>query len=146
MKKYIIISADFICSFILLLFLYTAVNKLANYQQFKFTLSRSPLLKNWSGTLAWLLPVSEIAISVLLFGKNTRIKGLFISLLLLGIFTLYLAYMVLYTRDLPCNCGGVLRHLTWTQHIFFNLFCASLSLTGIILYKKHKEAMKQTPP
>ena len=141
-----LIFADIISGILLLLFLYTSLSKLADHQTFKIVLSSSPLLKPVAGVIAWLLPVTEIAIAVILFIPVTREKGLKVSFVLLSVFTLYLAYMVIFTPALPCNCGGVLQSLTWQQHIFFNLFFILLSLTGITLYKKNHQRKSEPPP
>ena len=138
--------ADIISGILLLLFLYTSLSKLIHYEAFKAVLHSSPLLKSFAGVIAWLLPVTEIAIAVILFIPLTREKGLKASFVLISVFTLYLAYMVAFTPDLPCNCGGVLQFLTWPQHIFFNLFFILLTVTGILFYKKNKSRESEPPP
>ena len=145
MKKYIII-ADLISAALLMLFLYTGVLKIMDHTTFELVLSGSPLLQSSSSFIAWALPAMELIICILLFISFTRITGLYISLLLLITFTLYLGYMLWFTPDRPCNCGGVLSTLSWTRHILFNLVFIFLSVTGLVLYKKHKEAMKSCPP
>lgn len=145
MKKKVFL-ADSISATVSLLLLYTALSKLRDYENFKAVLSVSPLLKSFAALIAWLLPAVEILVSLLLFVPSTRKAGLQLAVGLIAGFTIYLAGMILFTPDLPCNCGGVLKNLTWHQHILFNLLFILLSLLGIILYKKHHETMKQTPP
>jgi hypothetical protein len=128
--------ADVISGVILLLFLYTSLSKLLDYETFKSVLSASPLLRTVAGHIAWMLPVSELVIVLLLFLPPLRLKGLYASFILIGLFTLYLIYMILFAPNLPCSCGGVIRLLTWPEHIFFNLFFMLLSLTAILLYKR----------
>ncbi|HEY5463216.1 MAG TPA: MauE/DoxX family redox-associated membrane protein [Hanamia sp.] len=128
-----IFIADIISGILLLLFLYTSLSKLADYETFKNVLSASPLLKPLASVVAWLLPVTELVLVVLLFFPAVRLKGLYASFIFISLFTLYLIYMITFTPDLPCQCGGVLKLLTWPQHIFFNLFFILLSLSGIIL-------------
>lgn len=140
------IAADIISGLLLLLFLYTSLSKLADYETFKNVLSASPLLKPAAGIIAWLLPVTELMIVVLLFIPAVRLKGLYASFILILLFTLYLIYMLSFTPNLPCNCGGVLKLLSWKQHIFFNLFFILLSLTGILLYKRNKSKRSDCPP
>ena len=141
-----ILIPDIISGIVLLLFLYTSLSKLKDYELFKNVLTVSPLLKPVAGIIAWLLPVTEIVIVVLLFVPRMRSKGLYASFILISIFTIYLVYMVLFTPHLPCNCGGVLKSLTWPQHIFFNLFFILLSLTGILLYKRDRNRRSSPPP
>jgi hypothetical protein len=141
-----IFIADIISGILLLLFLYTSLSKLADYQTFKNVLSASPLLKPVAGVVVWLLPVTEIMIVVLLFIPVMRLKGLYASFILISLFTLYLIYMIAFTPNLPCNCGGVLKLLSWPQHVFFNLFFILLSLIGILLYKRTKNTRSDCPP
>lgn len=145
MKK-IIVCIDLISAVLLLLFLYTAFSKLMQYAEFRLALASSSLLKPFSGTLVWLLPLTEIAVALLLFFPSTRLTGLQASLFLLLVFTAYLSFMILLKQDLPCSCGGVLKSLNWPEHICFNLFFAALAATGILLYKKHQKAMQNVPP
>jgi len=142
----IIFIADIISGILLLLFLYTSLSKLTHYETFKAALHSSPLLKPVAGLIAWLLPVTEIVIAIMLFLPVTREKGLKASFITISLFTLYLLYMITFTPHLPCNCGGVLKSLTWPQHIFFNLFFILLALTGILLYKKNRNRQSEPPP
>ncbi len=141
-----LLMADIISGLVLLLFLYTSLSKLAGYSKFKNVLIASHLLKPVSGVVAWLLPVTELVIVGLLFIPSLRLKGLYASFILISLFTLYLIYMIIFTPDLPCQCGGVLKLLTWPEHIFFNLFFILLSLTGILLYKRNKNMRSDYPP
>ena len=127
---------DIISAILLLLLLYTAISKFIEYRSFKEVLSVSPLLKPFAGFIAWALPFLELVIVILLFIPALRIKGLYASLLLLIILTAYPIYMILFTPNLPCSCGGVLKDLTWPQHVLFNLFFVILSGTGIILARR----------
>jgi len=142
----VLMTADVISGMVLLLFLYTSLSKLADYETFKNVLTASPLLKPFAGLIAWLLPVLELLIVVLLFIPTYRLKGLSASLILICLFTIYLIYMIVFTPHLPCNCGGVIKLLTWPQHIFFNLFFIILSLVGILLYRKNKRTRSDYPP
>lgn len=141
-----VLIADIISGMVLVLFLYTSLSKLAGYEVFKNVLSVSPLLKPFAAIIVWLLPVTEIAIAVLLFIPDLREKGLSASVILLTLFTLYLGYMILFTPHLPCNCGGVLKSLTWPEHIVFNLLFILLSFTGILLYNKNRNRRSSPPP
>lgn len=144
-ERYILVT-DIISAVVLLLFLYASLSKLAEYEVFKDVLAASPLLKSFAGIIAWLLPTTELMIVVLLFIPATRLKGLYASFILITLFTIYLLYMIEFTPHLPCNCGGVLKLLTWKQHIFFNVFFILLSLAGIILHKRGIAKQSSPPP
>ena len=135
MKRNLII--EIISGLLILLFLYTGLSKLLEPEKFLFSLEKSPLLSPFSGFISIALPAGEIILAALLFFKRTQLKGLWISLGLLSLFTAYLIYMVVFHDKLPCSCGGVISKMTWKQHIFFNLFF--VLLTAIAIYTHYKE-------
>lgn len=144
MKKRAFI-VDAISAILLLLLLYAAVSKMLDHERFQQSLQMSPFLEKKSEVIAWVLPASEIIIAVLLFIPHFRLKGLYASFGLLTIFTIYLIYMVALAPHLPCNCGGILKMLTWKAHIFFNIFFMILSLIAIYLNRKSNVAIRMTP-
>lgn len=121
-----IVSALFI-----LLFVYTGISKLQNWSTLSFVLKSYPLIGDYASLVATGLPVTELVVSALLFIPRTRRIGLWASLVLMSLFTVYLVYMLLFTPKLPCTCGGLLEKLSWPQHLLFNLFCILLALVGI---------------
>ena len=127
-KKIII---DIIAYLFILLFLYTAANKIWKFHNFEWVLGTLPLIGEYNILIAYAVPAAKIIITVLLLNTSTRKHGLRSSFLLMLVFSAYLIFMVLYTKDLPCNCGGVISHLSWKQHIVFNLFFLTLSLMAI---------------
>jgi hypothetical protein len=73
----------------------------------------------------------------MLIFKRTLLKGLWASLFLLTLFTGYIILIKLnYYGTIPCSCGGVLKDLTWTKHLFFNLFFMGISIVGILLERR----------
>ena len=120
----------------IILFMYTAANKLLTIKSFASTLAKSPLIGHYPMIVAWGIPILEIAISIVLIFPQWRKAGLRASLLLMIIFTVYLTYMVLSGSKLPCNCGGVISSITWQQHIWFNLSFIVLAVTGLAANKK----------
>lgn len=134
--KNILTITDIISALILLLFLYTAVSKLADHERFNDVLLSSPLLTNYADSVTWALPVTELIITLLLFIPSTRRPGLYASFILLIILTLYLLWMVLFASHLPCNCGGVISEMSWIQHIAFNGFFIIINLIGIRYSKR----------
>ncbi len=123
---------------LILLFAYTGISKLNERNLFQFVISKSPLVGNWSALLSWTLPILELVTALLLFIPATKQTGLWISLVLMMIFSIYIGYMVLFSKHLPCSCGGVLKQLTWTQHLVFNILFAILSALCIWLYKRNQ--------
>lgn len=142
--KYLIF--DFICALLLLLFLYTGINKIVEHHLFQYFLTRTPVLSGSAKWWSWVLPFSELFIALLLFIKSLRITGLYLSILLLFVFTVYLIYLVTNFSDLPCNCGGVLNQLSWKQHIFFNISFLMLAVSAVALDKFIKKYPSSPPP
>lgn len=136
---------DLISASILLLFLYTAVSKLLDYDHFKSVMILSPLLHPFAGIIAWALPIFEIGIVLLLLFSKTKLNGLYTAFVAIVIFTIYIIYMIIFTPRLPCSCGGILKSLTWTEHIFLNLFLLLLIGIAIVLSTKIKKGIKVPP-
>lgn len=118
------------------LFLYTAFDKLRDLKLFARIINESAILKGYGSLLSKVVPACEILIALLLFIPATRRQGLFFSFVLLLIFTLYIAVMLVSGSRLPCNCGGIISSLTWTQHILVNLLFMILSL---LAFWKHRQ-------
>ncbi|MEO6683974.1 MAG: MauE/DoxX family redox-associated membrane protein [Ginsengibacter sp.] len=140
MKKRI---PDIISGLLILLFVYAAASKLFDYEQSGMQLSRSPVIGDYAGVLAWLVPAMELLIAGMLTILATRLTGLYASLLLLLAFTGYIAGMLFFQEHLPCSCGGVIALLSWKQHLFFSLFFIGLSGFGIVVLKKEKKLNSQ---
>jgi putative oxidoreductase len=132
------------CAFsLILLFVYTAVNKLLRQDLFRFQLNGYPWIGHFAAGLVWGLPAIELLIPVLLISTRARGIGFFASFGLLVLFTGYLLTMLGTQRHLPCACGGVLRQLTWRQHVFFNLFFLALSGIGIAVTRNLRHSSPQ---
>ncbi len=135
MKKSI---TDVISGLLILLFTYTAVTKLTDQQHFQVVISQMLLIKYVAGFISFALPITELVVCALLFMPETRLLGLCVSFALLIAFTTYIGYMNLFAPKLPCNCGGVLAQMSWTQHLVFNFIFIVLSATAIKLYQSNK--------
>ena len=126
-----IVTTELISSLLILLFCYTALSKLFSVAHFEAVLEQSPLISSGAALLAWQVPLTELCIVLLLFFPHTRVAGLYGSLLLLGLFTIYLVYMVLFSQHLPCSCGGVISSMSWPVHIGFNGVCIGATVVAI---------------
>jgi hypothetical protein len=127
---------DIISAVFILLFTYTAISKLGNLRSFRIVLTRSPLIGDKAVIMAWIVPLTELVVAGLLFFVSTRGLGLKASFLLMVLFTLYIGYMLVFTPHLPCSCGGVIRQLSWKEHLVFNIALTGLVAWGIALVKK----------
>lgn len=120
----------------ILLFMYTAIAKLITYNTSLNDLKRSPFISDFALPLSILLPISEIAISVLIFIPKHKKYGLIGATILMALFTGYVSAMVFTQETLPCSCGGLIKYLSWKEHFFFNIFFTLLGVLGIILQRK----------
>jgi hypothetical protein len=133
MKK----TADIITALLILLFSYTAINKFAGLHSFTMTLGKAPVIKQGAAVIAFLLPTIETIIVLLLFFERTKLKGLYASLLLLLVFTVYLVGIILFAPSLPCSCGGVISKMSWRQHVVFNFGFIVLTALAIRIFKRN---------
>ena len=140
------LNAAFIISILLIfLFAYTGSSKLLDSKGFAAVLSEVPLIGRGAGIVALLLPLAELLIALLLLFERTRLIGLYASLVLLSIFTVYLVYMVLAVPHLPCSCGGVISTMSWKQHVVFNVVLIVFTITGIRSVRKGSFAEDNYP-
>ena len=123
------------CAFFLL-FVYTAISKLIALDYYLYDLKRSPLIAPYASAIAILVPCCELLVAALLIPNKTRMYGFTGSLALMVLFTLYVAYVLTYTTKRPCTCGGIIRQLSWPNHLIFNIIFSILAITGIILQHK----------
>ena len=126
-----VMFVDGVAALFIFLFVYTAVSKLFDFEKFEAVLSASPLLGSWSVYLAWTIPFAEFIIATLLFFPPLRKKGLIFSFALMILFTIYIAYMILFTPHLPCSCGGVIQQLSWRQHFILNVGLTTAAATAL---------------
>ncbi|HSU50554.1 MAG TPA: MauE/DoxX family redox-associated membrane protein [Segetibacter sp.] len=128
---------EIISSLLIILFIYSSLTKLLDYDRFTVQLSKSPFITSFSNFVAWSIPTSEILIALCLAFKRTRLIGLYASFFLMSLFTAYLIIMLNFSYYIPCSCGGVLEKLSWDQHILFNSFFILIAGLGVILKTDH---------
>jgi hypothetical protein len=139
MKPIVLSKAiEIIAALFILLFVYTATSKLIAHNQFLITLEQLPIANLGSTWLSWSIPVIEIMISVLLFIPHLRMQGLKASLVLMAVFTVYVACMLISSPNLPCSCGGIINKLTWQQHLWLNVALTLLAAAAIYFNKRLK--------
>jgi hypothetical protein len=127
---------EIICAFLIILFVYTGINKIMDYEKFKFEMGRSPFIQNISKVIAITLPPGELLVALLLIINKTKLTGLYISFFLMSLFTGYIWLMLNYAYDLPCSCGGILAKMSWEDHLCFNAGFTILAAVAIILQSR----------
>ncbi len=94
-----------ICYLYVLLFVYAAVSKLLDFENFQVQLGQSPLLSAYAGWVSWGVIITELVISLLLVLNKTRLLGLYLSFTLMVMFTTYIYIILNYSAFIPCSCG-----------------------------------------
>ena len=126
-----------ISALLILLFLYASVSKFLDFKTFIKEMNNQPLPNSWTPFLVYFIPYSEILLSVALIFERTRLLGLYGSLVLMGLFTIYATLILVHVFSyVPCSCGGVIKRLTWRQHLILNLFFVTLSVVGVIAQRR----------
>ncbi|MBS1598440.1 MAG: hypothetical protein JST75_09440 [Bacteroidetes bacterium] len=142
MKRATII--EIISALFILLFTYTALSKLYDYENFRSVLYRSPYISFAAPVITWALPIVELVVVFFLFFPRMRRVGLIGSLMLMIIFTFYIGFIIITVSQpkLPCSCGGVLQQMSWQQHLLFNIFFTFLAWMGLRLLRLNRESRK----
>lgn len=120
----------------ILLFVYTAVSKFIDYENFRAVIGQSPLLTRFAPILAIVVPIAEITIALMLVVPRYRRAGLYASFAMMTLFTTYIIVLITFSEKVPCSCGGVISQMSWQQHLYFNIFFVLLALLGMWLYTK----------
>ncbi len=135
-KRNIILET--ICYLFIFLFLYAAFSKLMDVQKFQVQMSKSPLITQFAGLLAWGVPILEIIVAVFLFVPRLRLTGLYASFSLMLAFTGYIFIIQNFSPYVPCSCGGILSSMGWTSHLIFNTVFTLLAIVGILLFNRQQ--------
>ncbi|MBO9672134.1 MAG: hypothetical protein J7577_01720 [Sphingobacteriaceae bacterium] len=129
-----VISAAFI-----LLWVYTAGNKLTNFQSYRQEMSLQVFSPAFAAILVYAVPFIEILCAILLLIKKTSKLGLVLSLLLMLAFTGYILLIISgYYPKTPCSCGGVIKAMGWKAHLIFNLFFVTAAILALYIKLKRE--------
>lgn len=131
-----IVMVQVISYLYVLLFVYSAVSKLLEFEDFRVQLAQSPLLSAFAGFVAPTVIIVELLIAGLLCLNAYRLPGLYASLYLMIAFTVYIYLILNFSDFIPCSCGGIIEKLGWTEHFFFNITFIILALVAIVLTEK----------
>lgn len=134
-----------IMALFVLLFLYTGINKIFNYQQFSNEVKQSPVLKLFPALPVWWIPALELSLVFLLLIPRYRLGALYTCFILMVLFTAYLVFLTYFSDYIPCSCGGFLEQIPPNIHILLNTCLSMLALAGIYLEKRIKRTAKEIP-
>lgn len=125
-------SVEAICLLYILLFVYAAVSKILDFENFQIQIGQSPTLSSYTSWISYSVPVTELLITLLLTIPKLRSLGLFAAMCLMTMFSAYIYIVLNYSSFVPCSCGGILEKMSWTVHFIFNLFFMVLAILGLI--------------
>jgi hypothetical protein len=137
--------ANIISHIYMILFVYAGLSKMIDYHSFKDQLSHVPVLGYFKEVSAVLFPIVEVALGCLIYFEKYRLTGLCLAIAMMGVFTAYVLYLILFEKNAPCSCGGLLAELSWKQHFFFNVTIIVLGAIAIrieIQKKKYWQDVK----
>lgn len=126
-----------ISALLILLFFYTGLSKLIDLDVFMRDMNNQPLPLWLVDLIVYTLPFTECAIAILLCFDFTRRVALWASSILMLLFTFYTSIVLLHVFGrIPCGCGGVIRNLSWPQHLVLNVVFTILPLIALRIYPK----------
>ncbi|KVV15012.1 DoxX family protein [Flavobacterium sp. TAB 87] len=128
-----ILIVETVCLLYILLFVYAAVSKLLDFENFQVQLGQSPILSPFAEWMAIFIPFLEFGISLLLMFRALKFWGLLFSFVLMFLFSFYIYIMLYYSSYIPCSCGGILEKMTWKQHLVFNIIFTVLAAVALLL-------------
>ena len=119
----------------IILFAYAGLTKLLEGHLFYDNIRNSPILggKAMASLASWAIPLSELAVALLLIWKKTRLMGLYGAAVLMLLFTGYTLAILFFAPYRPCSCGGIISLLSWEQHLVLNGILLLLALLAILL-------------
>ncbi|MFD2595153.1 MauE/DoxX family redox-associated membrane protein [Sphingobacterium griseoflavum] len=114
---------------IFVLFMYAAFSKTLKFDVFVNNLGKSPFFENINISLIAIIVIAlEYSVPFLLFFEKTAKFGYLTSFVLFLLFSGYIVMLLQISPYLPCSCGGFTEVLSWTQHIYFNIFFLVVSV------------------
>lgn len=116
----------------ILLFVYAAVSKIVDFQNFQSQLGQSPLLSAYAETISYSVLGFEILIAIFVAIQRTRFIALYAAFSLMVMFSAYIAIMLAYSSNLPCSCGGILDKMGWEEHLIFNVLFSLIAALAVL--------------
>ncbi|MEG1024664.1 MAG: hypothetical protein RSF34_09360 [Flavobacterium sp.] len=132
MRNILSISKKAVTYFFIILFIYAAVSKLADFENFRVQVAQSPLLSAYATFIAYTTVIGELVIALMLCFQKTKRLGLYLFLGMMSAFTVYIYLILNYSPFVPCSCGGILEKMGWTEHLWFNIVITLLA-TAMVL-------------
>lgn len=140
-KKLRPFTLEVIITILVLLWIYTAGDKLSDYQSYRHSMYLQVFNEKILHILIPSLPFAELVAAGLLMSARHRGYGLWFSALLMALFTGYVALVYFgYFPERPCSCAGLFEKMSWGGHLLMNSALLIIILVGLLLNSKRKEA------
>lgn len=124
------------------LFVYAALSKLIDFDNFQVQIAQSPLLSAFAGPISFSIPIIELLIAVGLGIEKFRKKALLAGLSLMVMFTVYIIIIINFSPFIPCSCGGVFEKMSWNQHLIFNIIMIIIAFVAIMVKSNNNSSFK----
>lgn len=122
---------------VFILFLFSIISKLLEFDLFISNLNQSPFFWQDSTTIIAIIILSmEILTTILLFFTKTKKIAYIFAFYIFLVYTGYITMMLLFSPYLPCSCGGLTYHLSWEQHIYLNMVFVIIS--GFLCFSNYE--------
>lgn len=121
-----------------LLFVYAAISKVIDFENFQIQIGQSPMLRSYVSLISYGIPTIELLVAFLLLTSRFKLLGLYASVTLMGLFSIYLFLLLQFSDYIPCSCGGILDRMSWEAHLVFNLLFLSLGIVALVFYHKNQ--------
>lgn len=113
---------------LILLFSYTGISKIIEYNEFLIKIMKSPLLLDFARPVSVLTPLAELTTVFLLLMRRFLKSGLLLACFLLTMYTSYLFIGVSYHAGFSCACSGVFGSLGYREHLVVNIILCCVSI------------------
>lgn len=123
----------------ILFWLYVGMDKIWIHDAFELSLVHQPIIGAFAPVLSWLMPLLEISLAVLLFMPSKKLEylGWSVSLLLILIFSIYIALGVIgILKNAPCMCSSFLTNVNRITHLWINSILFIVSLMACFIRTK----------
>jgi uncharacterized membrane protein YphA (DoxX/SURF4 family) len=135
------IIIEVVCLLYILLFVYAAVSKLLDFENFQAQIGQSPLLTAYVRVISYSVIVIEIVLSILLIFPRFKLIALYSAFSLMTMFTVYIFIILNYTSNIPCSCGGILEKMGWKEHLIFNCVFTLMAAGSILLFPSNTKVI-----
>lgn len=117
--------------FFVILFCYASISKILDFRNFQSQLGQSPGLAGYEIVVAYSIIFLQIITVILLCYQPFRILGLWFTFGILSVFAGYVAFILIYSENLPCTCIALFKKISWKENLILNTGLMIVALADI---------------